>query len=110
MSINSIIEGALTSITPEIAMDIYKGGSATYIAYNYSTSGANFADDAPQHEIYFVQVHFFCPLKTNSIATRKSIKQKLFAADFTWPEVTDATDDTGQHWVFECELAMGAEL
>ena len=32
------------------------------------------------------------------------------AAGFTWPQVTDATDAEGQHWVLECEYADGGGL
>jgi len=107
MSINSIIKTTLAPVTSEIEPDVYSGTADEYITFNYFTTGYNFADNAPQHERYNVQVHYFCPLTKNSLAIRKQIKQFLFAAGFTWPSVTDATDGDGQHWVFECEYLMG---
>ena len=31
-------------------------------------------------------------------------------AGFTWPECTDASDQDGQHYVFECETVQGLEV
>ena len=107
MSINSVIIAALSPVTPEIEPDVYTGTATTYITFNYFTTGDDFADDATWHERFFVQVHFVCPLNYDSVSRRAEIKQKLFAAGFTWPSVTDATDSDGQHWIFECEYAEG---
>lgn len=103
MSINDAIINALTGFTSDVVPDLYTGEETEYITFNYSSRGANFADNAPNHEINSVQVHYFCPASTNSLSKRKQIKKALFAAGFTWPEVIDASDKEGQHWVFECE-------
>jgi hypothetical protein len=107
MSINSIIKTTLAPVTSEIEPDVYSGTADEYFTFNYFSQGDDFADDAPQHERYNVQIHYVCPRGKNSLSIRKQIKQLLFGAGFTWPTVTDATDSDGQHWIFECEYLMG---
>lgn len=109
MSINATIIAALAPLSCPVSAGPYNGTATTYITFNYFSSGDDFADNEPQHERLNVQVHYFCSLATNSVSVRDSIKQYLFAADFTWPTVTDATDSDGQHWVFECEYVMGVD-
>lgn len=102
MSLNSIMIEALESVAP-VYPDSYNGDKLTYIVFNYSTRGAIFADDAPGCELYAVQVHYFCPSGVSSLSARETIKNQLFLNGFTWPEEINATDDEGQHFVFECE-------
>lgn len=109
MSINSEIISALAPVGLPCAPTPYVGEAAEYITFNYSSRGAGFADDEPGHEIYSVQVHYFCPLKQNSLAKQKQIKQCLFNAGGTWPSATDASDSDGQHYAFECEYVEGID-
>lgn len=121
MSINQLIIGALSPLNIPVVPDVYTGQEKEYITFNYSTMGDDLADDAPRHERYLVQVHYFCPLKQNSIATRRRIKQRLFAEDFTWPDENPGTEETGsgysnqaaetaQHYIYECEIALGVDV
>lgn len=109
MSVNSVIKTVLADVASVIEPDIYTGTETEYITFNYFSTGENFADDEPKNELYQVQVHYCCPADTNSLTKRGQIKRRLLAADFTWPTVTDATDEDGQHWIFECEYLMEAE-
>ncbi len=108
MSVNQKIISALYGFGDPISPGTYQGDSERYFAFDYSTLGADFGDDAPRHERYLVQVHFFCPLSYNSVSRSKDIKRALFTSGFTWPEMTNASDQDGQHLVFECEMAEGA--
>ena len=55
-----------------------------------------------------VQVHYLAPLRANTVATRRALWQALAAVDaFTAPDITNATDQTGQHYVFEFEAIGG---
>ncbi len=110
MSIESRIDTALTSFGYPIKADTYKGDEKTYFVFNLDTFGDDHGDNKPQHEIALIQVHFFCPVGVNSVLTRKSIKKKLFQAGFGYPGMTDASDDTGQHWVFEVDAVEGVDL
>ena len=113
MSINSEIINALSSLSLPVCPDVYNGTADEYITFNYFSQGDDFADDAPQHEMYFAQIHYICPISKNSLSIRDQIKKALFAVGFTWPTVTNAMSTAytrevdEQHWVFECEYAMG---
>lgn len=106
MTINQRIIAAMDFGVPCVP-GIYKGTADEYITFNYNSMPDDFGDDAPGHEVNLVQVHYVCPVRQDSVARRKSIKQKLFAAGFTWPDMTDAKDADSQHYVFECEIAEG---
>lgn len=123
MSVNSKIIAALADEEVGIVEPgIYTGSAETYYTFNFDSMGTNYADDEPNHERYLVQVHFFCPAGTNSLARRKLTKQRLYAAGFSWPsetqvepgEKSSSSADTDsvlrQHYVYECELMEEVEL
>ncbi len=109
MSVDAKIVAALNPLGFDVENSVSFTKNKTYFAFNYSVIPADFADDAPQHERFLVQVHFFCPLNVNITKQKKIICRALFAAGFTWPEVTDASDENGRHIVFECEIAEGVD-
>lgn len=76
---------------------------ARYYTFSCASFGADYGDDMPGHERWLVHVHFFAPLGENWNKRVRETKRALSAAGFTWPEFTDATDQDGQHFVFECE-------
>ena len=105
MSLNSRLMAALSPIA-ETAPDEYTGKSDTYITFNYNSSPDDFGDDAPGHEVFFVQVHLFCPPGVNSLSMRCKIKAAIVGAGLNWPSYVNASDKDGQHHVFEAELAQ----
>lgn len=107
MSVDEKIVGALATFGYDVANNVSYSKNKTYFAFNYTVIPSDFADDAPQHERYLVQVHFFCPLNVNITSFKKSARKALCAAGFTWPSITDASDENGRHIVFECEIAEG---
>jgi hypothetical protein len=107
-TINEIIIASLDFGYP-VKPGAYTGEEKTYFTFNYTSEGSDFANDAPNHERNLVQVHFYCPLDFDCVSIRKQVKQKLFAAGFTYPVVTDASDKVSQHLTFECEIAEGAD-
>lgn len=107
MSINSTLKAALNPIAPAEA-DTYEGKEPVYITFNYNSLPADFGDDEPAHERFFVQVHLWAPTGYNSLAKRRAIKKALAAAGTTWPSYTNASDKDGQNHVFECEIAEAA--
>lgn len=110
MTVNAIIKSTLDPFGDEVQAGEYIGKADRYYTFNYSIIGGDFGDDAPGHERYIVQVHFICPRTFNSVAQIQQTKQRLYAAGFTWPNVTNASDADGQHIVFECETAEEANV
>lgn len=102
MNIDTTIRNAITPIVPVCVPNVYTGAEVEYCVFNYSEFPAAFADNSPQVIGYSVQVHLFMPLKTNPYAKKAAICAALFAADFTYPQVINATDEDGQHYVFSC--------
>lgn len=105
MSVDSIIKTALDKFGDPVERAVYHGEAKRYYTFNYTTLGECYSDDAPQYERYLIQVHFFAPLNENILARVEQTKQAMFAADCTYPETYDSSDDEGRHIVFECETS-----
>lgn len=127
-TINERIIAAVAPVVPVCVPGVYapdagEAAEAVYCTFNYTEHPAQFGDDGPGVLRYQCQVHFFAPrlmaagVSGNTLATRKALRRALFAAGFTYPSVTDASDwaDTSsrsgardyQHFVFEFEDTDG---
>lgn len=107
MSVEARVKAALDAFKIPAEKSVLDAASKKrpplYYTFSCGSVGDDFGDDAPGCERCPVQVHLFAPLNHNCIRQVKKTKQVLFAAGFTWPSVIDATDQDGQHYVFECE-------
>lgn len=83
---------------------------ARYYTMRISTRGSDSADNAPQHEIGYVLVHFICPLGWDSTERVERTKKALADAGTTWPHKEDISDADGQDIVFECQIAKGVDF
>lgn len=72
-----------------------------YFTFQYTTRGADYADDEPTVEIVSVHLHLWAPLTQNMTGLIRQTKAAVHRAGFTWPEKVDASDDKGRHIVFE---------
>lgn len=116
MSIDEELQTTLMTLGVPVKNAVFLGDDEDtpceeeYITFNYSTIGADYADDAPQCEKYLVQVHIFAPLKVNTTKRVRAVKQALAAADYTWPETINSSDYHGRHIILECEKVTGGDL
>ena len=102
------LQAACESVLPgAVYPNVYTGPVLKYIVWNYNVIPTVWAERAPHAARYLVQVHFYLPHKENPHAAILALSRALFDRDFTWPNVTNATDAEGQHWVLECEYADG---
>lgn len=107
MTIDEALKSTLSQFVPELAPNQYTGKALEYIVWNYNILPVVFADSEPEASHYLVQVHWFLPHGVNPTIKRTQIRRALKAADFTYPSVVNASDNDGQHYVFECEYADG---
>ena len=108
MTIHEEIKTAIESVVPVCVPDIYRGEATEYCTFNYSKIPDAFGDDVPDLIRYLVQLHYYCPEGQDSLNTRQALWEAILAADFTAPEEENASDETGQHYVFEFEALGGA--
>ena len=115
-SIDARLVAALSSIAPvwnSVKEDVEEDPAdetETYFTFQYSTRGADYADDEPTAEIASVMLHLWAPLKQNMTGLIRQTKAAVHEAGFTWPEKTDASDDKGRHIVFEFQDVTGVDL
>lgn len=106
MSVNEQIIAALAPLELSVTPDTHRPGQGEpYITFGYNVNGENFGDNVPQVEVYTCMIHLWAPSGRNMLALRQSIRRLLSSAGFTWPRETDAGDEDGQHYVYECDLA-----
>lgn len=112
MSVNSKVIGALKEFGCPCKPDIYTGSETRYFTFNAADErGQNFGDNRPGCVVLYMQIHFFCPWKedgkeVNYLTEKKKIREALFKAGFTFPEVTALLDKEKnvRHIIFECEI------
>ena len=111
MSIGDHIIAAVAFSGLPCAYEVYGGSATTFLTYNMNSVPTNFADDAPQHDRWLIQLHLFAQPTTDTTTLRNQIKAALFAAGFTYPSQVDATapDDPERHVVFDFETAEGTD-
>ena len=109
MSVEAEVKAALDVFGDPVEKSVLYAAAgkrpARYYTFSCDSMGDDFGDDGPGAEVWLVQVHLFAPLGENCIRRARETKRALFAAGFTWPDMTDATD--GQHYVFECKTVQG---
>lgn len=103
MSFDSRLRDKLIPIVPVVEPNIYEGDALEYIIFAYGERGDCFGDNEPEEIILSVQVHYFLPNGENPRAKKRLIRQALFDLGGTCPEITNASDKDGQHYVFEFE-------
>lgn len=114
MTVEKCIRNALLPFGDPVQIEPFEPESENkyperYYTIRISTAGANNADNMPQHERYFVIVHFICPLGWDSVERVAITKKALSDAGTTWPRKNDLSDAELQHIVFECQIAQGAD-
>lgn len=101
------IRTACETVISDVFPQIYTGALLHYVTYNYNIIPSVWTESGPAASRYLCQVHFYLPHKEDPREDILGLQRALFDAGFTWPDVTDAEDADGQHWVLECEYADG---
>lgn len=107
MNVNENIIAALSPLGYPVEPSIYTGKSDKYFRFNYvDDRGEVFADDTPQIDRAYLQIHFFCPQSFNYMTLKKQARSKLFKAGFSYPSIAETDEnDTGKHHIiFETDI------
>ena len=105
--IDSKIRTALEPLGLPVCPHDYEGEELEYIAYVYNELGVVYANGAPHAMRYLVTLSWYLPRGENPESGKNRIRLLLKAAGATWPNIVDASDGDGQHYVFEFEM-LGA--
>lgn len=105
--IDARLQKALRPSKLPVFPNLYTGPELEYIVTNYMTLPVLHAGDKPGAARYLAQVHYYVMHKKNPNPTLDLLCKLLFAAGFTAPTITNASDADGQHYVLECETWDG---
>jgi hypothetical protein len=103
--IDTTIRTALAPLGIPVEPNEYEGSAQEYISFVYQELGAIHADGMPHAIRYILDLHWYLPRGKNPSAGKDRIRHLLKRAGATWPNVVNASDKEGQHYVFECEMA-----
>lgn len=103
MAIDERIKAAVTPVVPECMADEYTGAAEEYCTFNFDELPMAHGNNRPHAVRYLIQVHYFLPKGRRPFLKKRELARALLAADFTFPTIENASDETGQHYVFECE-------
>ena len=103
MNLDEELRTALTSIVPVCLPVDYDGEEPEYIAYTYDERGGAFGDDVPDVLVMELTLHWYLPSGANPNARKRRLRQALLDLGFTCPRIVNASDNEGQHFVFECQ-------
>ncbi len=88
----------------------YTGKQLEYIVYNFVTLPVLHAESKPHAARHLVQVHWYLPDGKSPSSGKLKICRALYGGGFSWPSIENASDESGQHYVFECEYINGGGL
>lgn len=109
MTVNQRLIQALCPLRLPVEPEVDTRYQSRCITFNYDLLPVQFADNRPILHKALIQVHLFLPLTENSVRIRWEVAQALADGGFGWPEITDASDSEGQHFVFETETITKQE-
>lgn len=103
MNLDEELRTALTPIVPVCLPVTYDGEEPEYIAFAYDERGGAFGDDDCEALIVDLTLHWYLPAGDNPNAKKRRLRRALLDLGFTAPEIINASDEDGQHFVFECQ-------
>ena len=107
MTAMEILKNAVETVDVRAYANAYSGNDAEYCTINCVEIPTDFGDDIPNAVRYLVQVHWFAQNGVNPTAKKRAIIRALINIGCTYPQVTDASDLHGLHFVFECDYVDG---
>lgn len=115
MTLNGRIIAVVTPIVATCVPDLLitqagKTPPEEYCTFNFPLEPEAIADDAAHLQRALVQLHYFAPLRSSTVSTRRRLWSALAAEEIFSPaSIENASDQTGQHYVYEFE-AVGRLL
>lgn len=113
MSVAGRLRDALAEFGIPIEAVSHNGTEDTYMVFFIGAYAGNYMDDAPTTDTWEVSLHLIAPYTLNITQLRQQIRARLYAAGFTYPRVTDASngknsnDGIAQHIIFDCYYETG---
>ena len=110
MSLNERIIQALAPAGIPCVPDTHAPDGGTYYTFAYNTAPAAWGNNSPDAEICDVSVHLWGAAGVNLLALRLRTRQLLHAGGFTWPYEVNASDEDGQHYLYECQIPQPVQM
>lgn len=108
MTVEEKILAAVTPLVPECAENLYGGDEPEYCTFKFNEIPAGYGDNTAHAVRYLCQVHWFLPLRQQPGPKKKALRRALAAQrGFTVPEIVNASDEIGQHYVYEFQAVDG---
>lgn len=109
MTLNAKIIATITPVVGVCVPDLLvtEAGEAApeeYCTFDYDLAAGIAGDDACEEGVAQVRVRYFAPLKAPTTAKRRTLFRAIAScAEFSLPNVQNASDEIGQAYVFTFE-------
>lgn len=80
-----------------------------YIVYGFDSAGTLFGDDGPCLEYRKWSIVYVAPVACDRREMRRCIRSLIQDITGVWPSEDDATDGSGQRYIYEFETVGGIE-
>lgn len=114
MSVGALLRSALTELGYPIFPKVYTGESSHYFVYDIlDDRGDDFGDDEPDVDHYWIRVKFYYPMGENQTAMRKTVRDLLHAAGFSYAVISEAIlpEDEGMDGLeWDCDYVAESEV
>lgn len=107
----SEVRAAVLPIVPICEPWQYSGDALEYCVFQFFETSTLFAGSRPAGLIFHLTVDWYTPgvpgvstVDTNPEPRKSQIREAVYSLGGSWPTITDASDETGLHYVFETEV------
>jgi hypothetical protein len=113
MTVGALLKSALTDLKYPVYPIQYDGDADHYFVYDIlDDRGDDFGDDIPDVDHYWIRLKFYYPLGENQFAMRKTVRNLLHGAGFSYADITEVSfpeeGRDGLEW--NCEYIAESEV
>lgn len=101
MTVNQALREAILPLVPVCEPDNYGGDATEYCTFVYDDQPTLFADGVPFFIEKKVELNWYLPNGIDPVKKKKQICDAIIAAGFSFPVVSNLSNDVSQYYLFE---------
>lgn len=101
MTVNQALREAILPLVPVCEPDDYGGDATEYCTFAYDDQPTFYADGVPFWVEKSVELNWYLPNGIDPISKKKQICNAIVAAGFSFPVISNLSDDASQHYLYE---------
>lgn len=103
----TLLYNALTGLGLHVEPSMDTSAQDEYVVYAYDSEGTLYGDDVPCLDYRRWDLIYRAPVGANRLQMRKNIRYAILDIFGVWPSEDDASDATGQKYLYSFETIGG---